>query len=93
MVKLSLQKLVDASPLGMVWGFPSVSYAAQIKAAETGNPGGGMATLAIRDAANHAGSGCVHLLGSADRRSQLFRLGGWITLTIGLLTAADWRRW
>lgn len=77
--------------LGLVWGLIPCGflYAAQIKAAETGNAlqgaltmlafGGGTAPMMIS-------TGLFAGALSRDRRSQLFKLAGWITLTIGLLT-------
>jgi uncharacterized protein len=90
--KLMLQ-LADISPvfLGLLWGFMPCGflYAAQIKAAETGDPqkamitmlGFGLGTLPMM-----LGVGISTAFLSRDRRSQLFRLGGWVTVTIGVLT-------
>lgn len=92
MVKLSLQKSWwTPALLGMVWGLIPCGflYAAQIKAAETGNLWRGAATMlafGLGTLPTMLGVGVSTSLVSADRRSQLFRLGGWITLTIGLLT-------
>jgi hypothetical protein len=64
-------------------------YAAQIKAAETGNLWMGVATMlafGVGTLPMMLGVGISASRLSADRRSQLFRLGGWITLTIGVLT-------
>lgn len=77
--------------LGMVWGLIPCGflYAAQIKAAETGNLWQGSATLlafGLGTLPTMLGVGFSAALLSADRRSQLFRMGGWITLTIGVLT-------
>jgi hypothetical protein len=76
--------------LGLAWGLIPCGflYAAQLKAAETTNPwmGGatmlafGMGTLPMM-----LGVGVSTSFLSADRRGQLFRLGGWITLLIGIL--------
>ena len=77
--------------LGLTWGFIPCGflYAAQLKAAETGHWLQGAATLIA------FGLGTLPVLLTVgvsaglltqDRRSQLFRLGGWITLLIGLLT-------
>ncbi|MEM9271674.1 MAG: sulfite exporter TauE/SafE family protein [Cyanobacteria bacterium P01_F01_bin.143] len=77
--------------LGLFWGLIPCGflYVAQITAAETGNIwNGAMIMLAF-------GLGTMPtmlILGisasriSADRRSQLFLLGGWITLAMGILT-------
>ena len=64
-------------------------YAAQIKAAETGNLWRGAATMlafGIGTLPTMLGVGVSTSLVSSDRRSQLFRLGGWITITIGITT-------
>ena len=77
--------------LGLFWGLIPCGflYVAQITAAETGNMLAGAMTMVA------FGLGTIPtmlMLGvsasriSADRRSQLFRLGGWITLIIGVLT-------
>jgi hypothetical protein len=92
MVKLSLQKSWwTPALLGMVWGLIPCGflYAAQIKAAETGNLWRGAATMlafGLGTLPTMLGVGVSTSLISADRRSQLFQLGGWITLTIGVLT-------
>ncbi|MBW4515911.1 MAG: sulfite exporter TauE/SafE family protein [Timaviella obliquedivisa GSE-PSE-MK23-08B] len=77
--------------LGAIWGLIPCGflYTAQIKAAGAGSAGaGGLTMLAF-------GLGTVPtmlLVGistgmlSRDRRSQLFRMGGWVTLMIGVLT-------
>jgi uncharacterized protein len=77
--------------LGAIWGLIPCGflYTAQIKAAGAGSAWvGGLAMLAF-------GLGTLPtmlLVGvsagmlSRDRRSQLFRMGGWVTLTIGILT-------
>jgi uncharacterized protein len=77
--------------LGMIWGLVPCGflYAAQIKAAETGNfwQGGatmlafGLGTLPVM-----LGVGMFTTWLSADRRSQLFRAAGWVTIAIGVLT-------
>jgi hypothetical protein len=76
--------------LGMIWGLIPCGflYAAQIKAAETGSPYLGAATMlafGIGTMPMMLGVGISTAFLSRDRRSQLFRLGGWVTLTIGLL--------
>lgn len=80
--------------LGMTWGLIPCGflYTAQIKAAETGNLWQGMTTmlafgLGTLPSMLLVGVSTARL--SHDRRSQLFRLGGWVTLVIGLLTL--WR--
>ncbi|MBW4632184.1 MAG: sulfite exporter TauE/SafE family protein [Iphinoe sp. HA4291-MV1] len=92
MVKLSLQtKWWTPALLGMTWGLMPCGflYAAQIKAAETGNWWMGAATMlafGLGTLPTMLGVGVSTSLVSKDRRSQLFRLGGWVTLTIGMLT-------
>ena len=76
--------------LGMIWGLIPCGflYAAQIKAAETGNLWMGAVTMlafGLGTTPMMLGVGVSTALVSADRRSQLFRLGGWVSLTIGLL--------
>ncbi|MBO1348979.1 MAG: sulfite exporter TauE/SafE family protein [Hormoscilla sp. GUM202] len=77
--------------LGMVWGLIPCGflYAAQIKAAETGSIVMGAATMLAFGLGTFpmmltVGVSTSKL--SAWRRSQLYRLGGWLTLIIGLLT-------
>ncbi|MDZ8028716.1 MAG: sulfite exporter TauE/SafE family protein [Nostoc sp. DedQUE11] len=92
MVKLSLKtKWWTPLLLGMTWGLMPCGflYAAQIKAAETGNLWMGTATMlafGLGTLPTMLGVGVSTSLISKDRRSQLFRLGGWVTLTIGAIT-------
>lgn len=92
MVKLSLHNhWWTPAGLGIVWGLMPCGflYAAQIKAAETGNLGLGAATMlafGLGTLPTMLGVGVSTSLVSADRRSQLFRLAGWVTITIGVLT-------
>ncbi|WP_448572823.1 urease accessory protein UreH domain-containing protein [Trichothermofontia sp.] len=77
--------------LGLVWGLIPCGflYAAQLKAAETANLWQGGATMLAFGLGTFPmmlGVGTSTTWLSRDRRSQLFRLGGWITLTIGVLT-------
>lgn len=77
--------------LGMTWGLMPCGflYAAQIKAAETGNLWMGAATMlafGLGTLPTMLGVGVSTSLVSKDRRSQLFRLGGWVTLAIGVIT-------
>lgn len=77
--------------LGLCWGLIPCGflYAAQIKAAETTQPGAGALTMVafgLGTLPMMAGIGLSASWLSQNRRSQLFRLGGWITLLIGLLT-------
>jgi sulfite exporter TauE/SafE len=77
--------------LGMVWGLIPCGflYAAQIKAAETTDMVQGSLTMlafGLGTLPTMLGVGLVSGWLSRDRRSQLFRMGGWITLLIGVLT-------
>ncbi len=77
--------------LGIIWGLIPCGflYAAQIKAAETGNlwlGGATMLAFGLGTIPTMLGVGVSTALVSANRRSQLFRMGGWVTLTIGILT-------
>lgn len=77
--------------LGLMWGLIPCGflYTAQLKAAETGSLWQGSQTMlsfGLGTVPSMLGVGMSASLLSADRRSQLFRLGGWVTLTIGLLT-------
>ena len=92
MTKLSMQtNWWTPAMLGGIWGLIPCGflYAAQIKAAETGNILLGSATmlafgLGTMPIMLSVGISASRL--SASKRSQLFRLGGWVTLTIGILT-------
>jgi sulfite exporter TauE/SafE len=92
MVKLSLhQQWWTPILLGMTWGLMPCGflYAAQIKAAETGSLWLGTATMlafGLGTLPTMLGVGVSTALVSQDRRSQLFRLGGWVTLSIGAIT-------
>lgn len=92
MSQLSLQnKWYTPAFLGITWGLMPCGflYAAQIKAAETGNMWMGAATMlafGLGTLPMMLGVGVSASLVSKDRRSQLFRLGGWVTLTIGVIT-------
>lgn len=92
MVKLSLHtRWWTPAALGIVWGLMPCGflYAAQIKAAETGNMWMGAATMlafGLGTLPTMLGVGVSTSLVSADRRSQLFRLAGWVTITVGVLT-------
>ena len=92
MVKLSLNPQAwTPFLLGTVWGLIPCGflYAAQIKAAETANLWRGSATMlafGLGTLPIMLGVGLSASLMSADRRSQLSRMGGWITLIIGILT-------
>ncbi len=76
--------------LGSIWGLIPCGflYAAQIKAAETGDPWRGAATMAAFGLGTMPSMVLVGVASArlgVDRRSQLFRLGSWLTLSIGLL--------
>jgi uncharacterized protein len=92
MVNLSLQnRWWTPALLGMTWGLVPCGflYTAQIKAAETGNLWRGGATMLAFGLGTLPAMWGVGVSASAlsgDRRSQLFRLGGWITIAIGVLT-------
>ncbi|MEG3986705.1 sulfite exporter TauE/SafE family protein [Microcoleus sp. S28C3] len=92
MSKLSAQKnwWVPIA-LGLLWGLIPCGflYAAQIKATETGNPVLGAATMlafGLGTLPTMLGVGFFAGRLSANRRSQLFRAGGWVTVAIGILT-------
>lgn len=92
MNKLSAQKKwwVPVA-LGLLWGLIPCGflYAAQIKAAETGNAVLGAATMlafGLGTLPTMLGVGFFAGRLSADTRSQLFRMGGWVTVAIGILT-------
>ncbi len=77
--------------LGSFWGLIPCGflYAAQIKAAQTGNLWLGATTMVcfgLGTTPVMLGVGISASRLSASHRSQLFRLGGWLTLTIGILT-------
>ena len=79
--------------LGSLWGLIPCGflYVAQLKAVETGQLWAGALTMlafGLGTTPMMLGVGISVTKVSADRRSQLFRLGGWITLTIGILTLA-----
>ena len=92
MMKLSAQtQWWTPALLGMTWGLMPCGflYAAQIKAAATGNLWQGVATMLAFGAGTlpiMLGIGVSTALISKDRRSQLLRLGGWVTLIIGAIT-------
>lgn len=77
--------------LGGAWGLIPCGflYTAQLKAVETGSLLAGALTMlcfGLGTAPIMLGVGISASKVSADRRSQLFRLGGWVTLAIGILT-------
>lgn len=77
--------------LGGIWGLIPCGflYTAQLKAVESGSLVAGAMTMfcfGLGTLPMMLGVGVSATKISADRRSQLFRLGGWITLGIGILT-------
>jgi hypothetical protein len=92
MTQLSLKTQVwTPALLGCVWGLLPCGflYIAQIKAVETGNLWQGAATMfafGLGTLPMMLGVGISTSRLSGDQRSQLFRLGGWITLLIGIVT-------
>ena len=92
MSKLSLKNSwYTPAILGMTWGLMPCGflYTAQIKAAQTGNMWMGAATMLAFGFGTFPmmlGVGVSASLIGKDKRSQLFRLGGWVTLAIGVIT-------
>ncbi|OCQ94664.1 ferric reductase [Oscillatoriales cyanobacterium USR001] len=92
MVKVSGQKSWwMPTVLGLLWGLIPCGflYAAQIKAAETGNMVLGAATMlafGLGTLPTMLGVGVFASRLSADKKSQLFRMAGWVTIAIGSLT-------
>lgn len=77
--------------LGSVWGLIPCGflYAAQLKAVETGDLIFGALTMlcfGMGTMPMMLGVGISASRLSADQRGQLFRIGGWITIGIGILT-------
>jgi len=77
--------------LGSLWGFIPCGflYTAQLKAVAAGSLWTGTLTMlcfGLGTAPMMLGVGISLSKVSSDRRSQLFRLGGWVTLIIGILT-------
>ncbi|MGB3534682.1 MAG: sulfite exporter TauE/SafE family protein [Microcoleaceae cyanobacterium] len=77
--------------LGLVWGLIPCGflYTAQIKAAETGDWWQGMLTMfafGLGTLPTLLGVGIFASKLSSNQRSQLYRLGGWLTLMIGIMT-------
>ncbi len=75
--------------LGLCWGLIPCGflYTAQIRAAETGQVLTGallMLAFGLGTTPTLLGMGWVVSRWSQDQRSQLFRLGGWVTLAVGL---------
>lgn len=92
MVKLAAQKQ-QWTPLllGITWGLMPCGflYVAQIKAAESSSWRMGAATMlafGMGTLPMMLGVGISISMISKDKRSQFFRLGGWVTLLIGAIT-------
>lgn len=91
MMRLSMRsRWWTPAMLGLLWGLVPCGflYAAQLRAAETGYWAAGLVTMlafGLGTLPAMLGVGVSTSLLSRDRRSQLFRLGGWITLMIGIL--------
>lgn len=89
MVRLSLRShWWTPALLGLAWGLIPCGflYAAQLRAAATSQLWGGMMTMVafgLGTLPTMLGVGISAAWMSQDRRSQLFRLGGWLTLLIG----------
>lgn len=92
MVELSwVRRWWTPALLGAVWGLMPCGflYVAQIKAAAAGSGAWGAAMMlcfGLGTLPAMLGVGISASRLSANRRSQLFRLGGWVTLAIGILT-------
>ncbi len=76
--------------LGLLWGLIPCGflYAGQLRAAETQSPVGGAAIMlafGLGTLPAMLATGVTTSLLSRDRRSQLFRCGGWLTVIIGTL--------
>ena len=76
--------------LGLLWGLIPCGflYTGQLRAVATGSWLGGLSVMAafgVGTVPAMVGMGMVTAVLSQDRRSQLFRLGGWITIVIGVL--------
>ena len=79
--------------LGLLWGLIPCGflYAGQLRAAETQSWLGGAAVMLAFGAGTMpamVAMGAATSFLSRDRRSQLFRMGGWVTVIIGLLLLA-----
>lgn len=92
MVSLSFQQAWwTPALLGLAWGLIPCGflYTAQVKAAETGSILQGSLTMlafGVGTLPIMVGIGIGGALMKPERRNQLFRLGGWVTLLIGILT-------
>lgn len=92
MVSLSFQQRWWAPiGLGLIWGLIPCGflYTAQIKASETGSASLGSLTMlafGLGTLPLMVGAGMGGALLTGEQRQQVFQLGGWITLLIGILT-------
>ncbi len=92
MMKLSVrEKWWTPALLGGIWGLIPCGflYTAQLKAVATGNLWLGALTMlsfGFGTMPTMLGVGVSASRLSADKRGQLFRLGGWVTLAVGILT-------
>lgn len=91
MVNLSMQnKWWTPALLGLVWGLMPCGflYAAQIKAAETSNlwlGGASMLAFGLGTLPSMLGVGMLTSFLSADKRSQLFQMAGWVSIFTGIM--------
>ena len=91
MVNLSMEnKWWTPVLLGLVWGFMPCGflYAAQIKAAETSNiwlGGVNMLAFGVGTLPSMLGVGMLSSFFSADKRSQLFQMAGWVSIFVGIM--------
>lgn len=88
-----LMQMFPRNPLflGIIWGLMPCGflYAAQIKAAETASLGTGALTMlafGLGTLPVMVGIGVLSSRLSGDRKGQLSRLGGWLTVAIGVIT-------
>ncbi|MEL7328361.1 MAG: sulfite exporter TauE/SafE family protein [Cyanobacteria bacterium J06559_1] len=84
------QSVLTPLVLGLLWGLIPCGflYTGQLRAVATGSWAGGLSVMAafgLGTLPAMVGMGMVTAVLSQDRRSQLFRLGGWITIVIGVL--------
>ncbi|MGK7923529.1 MAG: sulfite exporter TauE/SafE family protein, partial [Trichodesmium sp.] len=91
MVNLSMEnKWWTPALLGLVWGLMPCGflYAAQIKAAETSNIWLGAASMfafGLGTLPSMLGVGMLTSFLSADKRSQLFQMAGWVSIFVGIM--------
>lgn len=84
------QQAIAPLILGLLWGLIPCGflYTAQLRAAATQSPIGGAAVMLAFGLGTVPAMVVVGMTASRlsqDRRSQLFRLGGWVTVAIGVL--------